>query len=354
MDVVGSVGFCFAVPVASFVLSRVHAKRVFASDLSREEGIYRIRRFIILFQVPLALLLVFPVIFDVFPLPADNVLLVVLVFVVAYTISVIAAVFGAIPYYSRLKGEEVDVGGSVKNIVLVVAMAMLPVFVWLAVVVGFRVKAEYMVPLSAVFAFFVAVISPNMFTLFYRAKRLEDPMRSEILKFCEKCGVRISDVRVVSTPEKVANARLSGVVRTRLFLTDHLLDTFSRDELMAVVAHEIGHLKGRHNLVNVVFTIAFFAAWMYALISIRLSFYGFLLLILATFLVYFVLMGKIRMQMEFLADSYAARVVGNDLYIRTLSKLAEINVLQRSDGLLSILMAHPPIEDRIKRLSVKS
>lgn len=45
---------------------------------------------------------------------------------------------------------------------------------------------------------------------------------------------------------KTANAVVSGFFKKRIFVTDYLMENLSRDEIEAIVAHEIGHIKKGH------------------------------------------------------------------------------------------------------------
>ncbi|MGH3319977.1 MAG: M48 family metalloprotease [Streptosporangiaceae bacterium] len=61
----------------------------------------------------------------------------------------------------------------------------------------------------------------------------------------------MSDVRVIRTyPDKAANAAFAGVWPgpRYVFVTDYLLDSFSADEIDAVLTHEIAHGTQHHVL----------------------------------------------------------------------------------------------------------
>ena len=80
--------------------------------------------------------------------------------------------------------------------------------------------------------------------------------------------------------------------------------------------------------------------------------YEFMALWFAIVLVFFLTLGRIIVYLEFRADKYAVKVVGRNLYIRALSKLAEVNVMKRKTGkLFNLFTLHPSIEERIKKLS---
>jgi len=198
-------------------------------------------------------------------------------------------------------------------------------------------------------------LSPNLISLFQKAESLRTPLRDEIIEFCKRNGVKISDVKIIKDlPEKFANAGVSGILHKYVFLTDHLIDNFSKEEVLAIVAHEIGHVKERHNLISGIYTIAFFIVWIYSsqlLDLFSLSPYAYMMLWFVVMLAFFLILGRIMVYLEYRADRFAAETVGKDLYIKALTKLAEINVMKRKTGkLFNLFTLHPSIDERIKKL----
>ncbi len=360
-----------AVPASSFLFSRYYARKVFSSDLSREEKLYRIRRLAVFISIPIALVLVFSMIllntitvYDMvvsyFTEYSATVFVIGFlgIWMLIYAVSVISATIGFLPYYRALKREKIESGKAAKHTVLVITMFVLPAIVWVIVMLNLPENLSspgFVVALLAVFVLAFMSLSPNLVTLFHRAESLKTPLRDEIIEFCEKNGVRISDVKVLrNLPERSVNAGVSGILHRYVFLTDHLIESFSREEILAVVAHEIGHVKEKHSLILGIYTIAFFAVWIYVSNLINpfsLSFYAYAAILLAVMSVFFLTFGRIAVYLEHRADRFAAKTVGRDLYARVLTKLAEINVMKRKTGkLFSIFTLHPSIEERIEKL----
>jgi len=74
------------------------------------------------------------------------------------------------------------------------------------------------------------------------------PLRSEVLDLAERSGVDVGEVYRVDASRRTtgANAYVGGLGGTkRVVLYDNLIEDFPREEVRSVVAHELGHVKGR-------------------------------------------------------------------------------------------------------------
>ncbi|WP_457742989.1 M48 family metalloprotease [Thermococcus sp.] len=76
-------------------------------------------------------------------------------------------------------------------------------------------------------------------------EELDPELKAELLEFCGEQGVKVRDI-VVKGNEKTANAMVTGILpgRKYIILTPGLVRNFERDEIKAVIAHELGHIKG--------------------------------------------------------------------------------------------------------------
>ena len=86
--------------------------------------------------------------------------------------------------------------------------------------------------------------------LFNKQKPLaESELRNKIEHFAEKVGFKLKNIYVIdgSKRSSKANAYFSGFgPQKRIVLYDTLMKEFSDDEIVAVLAHEIGHYKKNH------------------------------------------------------------------------------------------------------------
>jgi STE24 endopeptidase len=74
------------------------------------------------------------------------------------------------------------------------------------------------------------------------------PLREEVLQLADRAGVDVGQVYRVDASRRTsaANAYVNGLGHSkRVVLYDNLIDRFPHDEVMVVVAHELGHQK--HN-----------------------------------------------------------------------------------------------------------
>ena len=78
-------------------------------------------------------------------------------------------------------------------------------------------------------------------------------LRSQILRLADQEGVRVDDVLVADASRRTTtlNAYVSGFGGTRrVVVYDNLVDTLPRDQVLSVVAHELGHAKHDDVLVG--------------------------------------------------------------------------------------------------------
>ena len=103
------------------------------------------------------------------------------------------------------------------------------------------------------FTIFITYIAPYVIEpLFNRFTPVEDgSLKEAIVALASRAGINVEKVLTMdqSTRSRHTNAYFTGMGRTkRIILFDTLLETMKPDEVLAVLAHEIGHWKGRHLL----------------------------------------------------------------------------------------------------------
>ena len=83
----------------------------------------------------------------------------------------------------------------------------------------------------------------------------EGELRDEIEKFAQKSGFEVTNIYVIDGSKRTtkANAYFSGMgKKKRIVLYDTLIEELTTPEIVAVLAHDIGHYKKRHTLKNFV------------------------------------------------------------------------------------------------------
>jgi STE24 endopeptidase len=111
---------------------------------------------------------------------------------------------------------------------------------WLLASLGYALSS-----LGMAYAF-PLVITP----LFFDQRPLTDQaLRAQIIHMGARIGVPVQDVFVIDASKQgnEGNAYVAGVGQTtRIVLFDTLLNDYPADELLSIVAHEMGHWRARH------------------------------------------------------------------------------------------------------------
>ncbi|MCV6629995.1 MAG: M48 family metallopeptidase, partial [Flavobacteriaceae bacterium] len=190
--------------------------------------------------------------------------------------------------------------------------------------------------------------------LFNKQSPLEDgPLKNAIKNYAQKTGFSLHKIMVIdgSKRSSKANAYFSGFGKTKqVTLYDTLLTDLNTEEIVAVLAHEIGHYKHKHILYNLVLGSLQTGLSLYIL-SLLIQLEGVALAIgiqtpsfhaaLVTFsLLYSPLstltsfgMHALSRKFEYQADAYAKNTYNANALISALKKLSKNN--------LSNLTPHP-------------
>jgi STE24 endopeptidase len=86
----------------------------------------------------------------------------------------------------------------------------------------------------------------------------EGTLRSMIEAFSQKTGFRLRNIYIIDGSKRStkANAYFSGFgPKKRIVLYDTLQKELSEEEIVAVLAHEIGHYKKKHVLLTLIFSV---------------------------------------------------------------------------------------------------
>ncbi len=87
---------------------------------------------------------------------------------------------------------------------------------------------------------------------------IDSPLRTKIEAFAEKTGFRLKNIYVIDGSKRStkANAYFSGFgSKKRIVLYDTLIKEMSDEEIVAVLAHEIGHYKKKHVLKSLIASV---------------------------------------------------------------------------------------------------
>ncbi len=225
------------------------------------------------------------------------------------------------------------------------------------------------------YTLFIQFIAPAwILPLFNKFDPLEDgELKTRIMDYAQSVGYSIAGLYIIdgSRRSSKSNAYFTGFGRNkRIALFDTLVNNHTVPELVAVLAHEIGHYKKKHVLQRMVIGIlhtgvlffllsvflnheGLFAAFYMEQMSIYAGFIFFGLLLTPIELVLSVLMSMLSRRNEFQADRYAAETSGEpDAMIQALKKLSVHNLsnLRPHPFYVFLHYSHPPALKRIKAI----
>ena len=201
--------------------------------------------------------------------------------------------------------------------------------------------------------FYTSLIVP----LFNKLEVLEDgDLKEKLNSYANRVGFALSNIFVIDGSKRStkANAYFSGFGKNKkVVLYDTLIKNHTNDELVAVLAHEIGHYKLKHIFSNMIFSILSTGLMLYIMsnflynseisyalggnISFRhFEIFAFLILYTPVDRVISILMNIKSRNNEYEADNFA---------VQTYKKLPMINALKKlSRDNLSNLTPHPVYE----------
>ena len=122
---------------------------------------------------------------------------------------------------------------------------------------------------STISIFFSMFYSDIIVPLFNKQTPLEEgELRSAIEVFADKTGFKLKNIFVIdgSKRSNKANAYFTGLgSKKRIVLYDTLIKDHTTEELVAVLAHEVGHYKKKHTLKGIFISLAETAMMLYIL-----------------------------------------------------------------------------------------
>jgi Zn-dependent protease with chaperone function len=171
----------------------------------------------------------------------------------------------------------------------------------------------------------------NLVLVFKGRKSVEVPLPDELVKLSKEMGLKLTKMKIL--PE-ICNAYVRG---KQLFMGETLLEKLDSDEVKAVVAHEFGHIKGRHLFVQIVYIFPILAC-----VTLSWSHLPFGMLEIGLFAYMMVALIPIQWRFERRADFAAVKQVGKEPLKSALLKLIGQDFLDIASE------SHPAASQRIK------
>lgn len=225
----------------------------------------------------------------------------------------------------------------------------------------------------------VIIVFMNLFysklivPLFNKQTPLEDgSLKSKIEAYASKVGFELKNIFVIDGSKRStkANAYFSGFGREkRVTLYDTLIKDLEEEEIVAVLAHEVGHYKRKHIIFNLVASIATLGLTLFILSlfinnpevskaigvsqpSFHAALIGFGILYSPISELTSLVMNFLSRKFEYQADDYAKTTFTAKPLITSLKKLSKNSLSNLTPHPAYVFMhySHPPLIARIKNL----
>lgn len=221
----------------------------------------------------------------------------------------------------------------------------------------------------AVNLFYTAWILP----FFNKLSPLEEgELKKEIISYAKSVDFSLDNIFVIdgSKRSSKANAFFSGFgKRKKVVLYDTLIEQHTPDELVAVLAHEIGHYKKKHIYYNI-FTGIFQVGIMLFILSqviyntnmslalggnqlaIHLNLIGFTMLFSPLSMLIGIGMNMMSRKHEFEADEFAKETFAGEPLAEALKTLSvkTLSNIHPHPWYVFVHYSHPPLIERLERL----
>lgn len=225
-----------------------------------------------------------------------------------------------------------------------------------------------------VFTIFMTMFYSNVIVpLFNKQEPLEEgDLRSDIEAFAKKVGFKLKNIFVMDGSKRStkANAYFTGLgAKKRIVLFDTLINDHSKEELVGVLAHEIGHYKKKHTLTGMILSLLQTGLLLFILSlfignpvlsealgasegSFHLGILAFGLLYSPLSLVLGLFMNMLSRKNEFEADRYAGENYKPKSLQLALKKLSvnHLSNLRPHPAYVFFYYSHPPLLQRLAAL----
>jgi len=200
----------------------------------------------------------------------------------------------------------------------------------------------------------------------------EGSLRTKIENYAQKVGFKLDNIFVIDGSKRStkANAYFSGFGKEkRITLYDTLIKDLEEEEILSVLAHEVGHYKKKHIFANLAASIITtgFTLWLLSLFIGNPLFSQALGVTLPSFHIALITFGilyspiseitgltmnYLSRKFEYQADNYAKRTYNAQALISSLKKLSKTSLSNLTPHKVYVFMnySHPTLLQRYKNL----
>ena len=231
--------------------------------------------------------------------------------------------------------------------------------------------------LVSVFMIFMTMFYSTLIVpIFNKQTPLEEGgLRNTIQELCKKVDFKLDNLYVIDGSKRStkANAYFSGLgAKKRIVLFDTLIEDLTQNEILAVLAHEIGHYKKKHTRKGIIISILQTGLTLFILSlfignpklsgalgsripSFHLGLIAFGILYSPISTIIGLGMNFFSRKNEFQADNFAKFNFSGEDLSSALKKLSVKNLsnLTPHPAFVFFHYSHPPLLERLKRLKEK-
>ena len=209
--------------------------------------------------------------------------------------------------------------------------------------------------------------------LFNKQTPLENgELKDAITKYTDSVGFKLNDIFVINGSKRStkANAYFSGFgSQKRITLYDTLINDLNNDEIVAVLAHEVGHYKKKHIIFNLTASVIITGITLFILsllintpvfsLALGVSTPSFHMGLISFGILYSpmskltgMFMNYMSRKFEYQADNYAKKTYAGEPLISSLKKLSKNSLSNLTPHFLYVFIhhSHPTLINRIKNL----
>jgi len=228
--------------------------------------------------------------------------------------------------------------------------------------------------LIAVFSVFMNMFYAKLIVPLFNKQTLlkEGSLRTKIEQYAKSVGFKLDNIFVIDGSKRStkANAYFSGFgSEKRITLYDTLINDLEEEEIVAVLAHEVGHYKKNHIIVNLFASVLTtgFTLWLLSLFvgnpllsaalgvtqpSFHIGLIAFGILYSPISEITGLFMNYISRKFEYQADNYAKSTYEGDSLISSLKKLSKntLSNLTPHKAYIFVHYSHPSLLQRYRNL----
>ena len=257
----------------------------------------------------------------------------------------------------------------------VLLLGILSAFVALHIWLGNMVFIAFFFVLALVIVL-IMFSSILQMRLFYKFTPLEEgSLRTRAEELGKTIGFPVKRILVLDASKRStkSNAFFTGIGKTKTIgLFDTLLEKFTEDEILAILAHEMGHAKEKHFIKKMsltlvsfvaVLALAFFiinsdaASLAFGFSGANTAFSMYITLILATpfLLILGIPSSILSRKYEYEADAYEVKYVGLEAAVSAIKKLyaSDYGNLTPHPFVVFVSYSHPPLSQRLAAMEKK-